>query len=674
MKMFIPIALVLLVIIPCAVSAQEEDAWQQAAVFQAGSDTCCQIIVATEIEHSYGDPAKRNALAEKSASFLNENSTALGRQFYCLQLRNIGSEAQVPALAKYIAEPVEGFAARAALTNIGGPKAITALRAAFEKTEGLETIGLMDSLARLNDTESLPKIVAIANSDNKDLANAALWTLTKFGEDGLSCLQEMEPRNLALDNALLEAARLLAANNNEAKAEEIYSRLDSPEATSFIRRAALAKQLALKDSVEIHDTVLAWLFDRDLVKAQIAAAHLKLLTASELDELYERREDINPVAATAFFVIHTAQNTPKARQAALDALASDNRATRVNAIRALAGKSDPAHIPQLLKCVETACDPMELSILASTIQCFGKEEAGPYLMSALQQPALSYFVMDCLAALKCYEAIDPMIEMARSDDEDKVKKTLNALATLCAPDKADLTRLAALYLDMTPGTARERVEHTIVFVAEKNPDPNLRADPLLFFLESKGNDETTQLALLPLLGKLGGSRVSEMIQQLLTNNDPKIQAVAMRALCNWPNAEHIDQLWSYANSDIDPAFKRMALRAFIRVATLKSERSEAETLSMLQKAMELASNKSDKNLCLSRTVTVRTLDAANWVASYLADPELAETACQVLVELAHHRFLRQPNKERFNEILTQVEAITTDSRIAEQAKKARLGM
>jgi len=46
----------------------------------------------------------------------------------------------------------------------------------------------------------------------------------------------------------------------------------------------------------------------------------------------------------------------------------------------------------------------------------------------------------------------------------------------------------------------------------------------------------------------------------------------------------------------------------------------------------------------------------------------------VIVELAHHRFLRQPNKAHFEPILRKVEATAKDKSIAELAEKARLGM
>ncbi len=108
--------------------------------------------------------------------------------------------------------------------------------------------------------------------------------------------------------------------------------------------------------------------------------------------------------------------------------------------------------------------------------------------------------------------------------------------------------------------------------------------------------------------------------------------------------------------------------------TLENNRSEAETLGMLQQAMEQAQCAEDKQLVVVRASTVRTLETVDWVAGYLDDPELAQAACESIVELAHHRFLRHPNMDRFGPLLEKVSKLSRDPAIAERAKKYRLGL
>jgi hypothetical protein len=90
--------------------------------------------------------------------------------------------------------------------------------------------------------------------------------------------------------------------------------------------------------------------------------------------------------------------------------------------------------------------------------------------------------------------------------------------------------------------------------------------------------------------------------------------------------------------------------------------------------MKVADSSDNRNLALSRASSVRTLETVDWAAGFLDQPDLAQTACRVIVELAHHRFLRQPNKAHFEPILRKVEATAQDKAVAELAEKARLGM
>ena len=44
-------------------------------------------------------------------------------------------------------------------------------------------------------------------------------------------------------------------------------------------------------------------------------------------------------------------------------------------------------------------------------------------------------------------------------------------------------------------------------------------------------------------------------------------------------------------------------------------------------------------------------------------PEFAQVACQTVVELAHHKDLRQPNKAEFNKALDKVLALSKDPEV-----------
>jgi hypothetical protein len=293
-----------------------------------------------------------------------------------------------------------------------------------------------------------------------------------------------------------------------------------------------------------------------------------------------------------------------------------------------------------------------------------------------QQVQLRDEIVEILSKLKYYEAIDPLTKLARKTDPSVYEGAVEGLRAISDPDKTDLRRMLALYLDVPAGAQRDYVERAIGYICEKNPRASDRATVLVELVNShRDRDQAAfQANVLPLLGRLGTSAVYARIQPLINSPRPELSGAAVRALCNWPTAEHADQLWELATQSSSKIYRSQALRAYIRVVSLPSKRPDAETLGMLQGAMKLADTSENKNLALSRAASVRTLATVDWAAGYLDDPELAETACRVIVELAHHRFLRQPNKAHFEPILRKVEATAKDKSIAELAEKARLGM
>ena len=281
-------------------------------------------------------------------------------------------------------------------------------------------------------------------------------------------------------------------------------------------------------------------------------------------------------------------------------------------------------------------------------------------------------VIDALVKLKCYEAIDPLVEIASQTDPVIYAPALEGLRGIADPDKTDIPRLVKLLLKTEPGKHRDEVEKTILIVCDKLPADADRSELVLAALAQSEKSEAS--TYLPLLGRLGGGKAREMIETSLKSEDAAVREAALRALCNWPDAGVADKLLDLAKNAEDRADRVRALRAYIRVVTLPSQRPESETLAMLQNAMKLAEGADEKRLAIQRASTVRTMEAVAWLAQYLDDPELSQAACLSIVELAHHRFLRHPNMDRFGPILDKVGRVSKDPDVAQRAKRYRLGL
>ena len=147
----------------------------------------------------------------------------------------------------------------------------------------------------------------------------------------------------------------------------------------------------------------------------------------------------------------------------------------------------------------------------------------------------------------------------------------------------------------------------------------------------------------------------------------------VRALSNWPDASVAPRLIELVKTDPHPGHQTTALRALIRIAPLSDERSDAERLQLLQQAMTMCRRDQERNFVLQRAQAIRIPETLRFVLPYLKQPAYAKQACETIVELAHHRQLREPNKAEFDGALDQVIATSKDPTILDRAQRYKKG-
>lgn len=181
--------------------------------------------------------------------------------------------------------------------------------------------------------------------------------------------------------------------------------------------------------------------------------------------------------------------------------------------------------------------------------------------------------------------------------------------------------------------------------------------------------------VLPLIGRIGGDAAWKLIDENLKSDANR--DVAVRALCNLPNAVHADQMLAVADSTtMTEEQKIQALRAYIRVVSLPDDKigiqaSSAQKLEMLRGAMKRAVRVDEKKLILSRLSAIRDVASAKFAMECITDPALEQDAYRAIVDLAHHNNVRRPNADFFGPALSVVIEECTDQELVTRAKKYR---
>jgi HEAT repeat protein len=392
---------------------------------------------------------------------------------------------------------------------------------------------------------------------------------------------------------------------------------------------------AQNDDVDLVDLVMGLLGDKD---KDIRALGLEQIRTSAkgqaaTQKFAARLPKLSPEAQIGLLSALADRGDSAARPAVLELLAnSKEEPVRVAAIKAVGALGEPADTQLLVKLFSVTSSAEKSAARKSLTDLRGT--AVPQAIAAEMKQAaapLKATLIEILAARRAFETV------------------------------ADLLP-AALDGDATVRTA---------FVCFRMEDAERRADPLLAAM--KQLDEKDRRRMLSTLGRVGGSAALKIVEEAIASDDAQAHELGLKALCNWPDASVAARLTELAANDEHPAHQISALRALIRIAPLTDSRSDADRLQLLDKAMVMAARDTERKLVLDRARAIRTMDSLRFILPYVDQPPYAQQACLSVVELAHHRGLRQPNKAEFDRALDKVIATSKDATVIDRARRYKKG-
>jgi hypothetical protein len=153
----------------------------------------------------------------------------------------------------------------------------------------------------------------------------------------------------------------------------------------------------------------------------------------------------------------------------------------------------------------------------------------------------------------------------------------------------------------------------------------------------------------------------------LDSPEAQIQDAALRALSDWPTAEPAPDLLKVAQTSTNPVHKVLALRGFVRLLGLESDRPAAQTIDLYKKAMDLAGDATEKKRVLAGLSGTKSLVALDMAAGYLDDVALHLEAESAAVRIAPA--VATANPQRVKEVLQKVIQGTKNDTIREQAQQ-----
>lgn len=351
--------------------------------------------------------------------------------------------------------------------------------------------------------------------------------------------------------------------------------------------------------------------------------------------------------------------------AVVEAAKSENNSVRLAALKALGRLGDASSVTTLAQIAASTKGEQQKAACESLYQLRGSDIDETILTSIPKAEAETKIeLIRSVGERNISTGVKTLLETAQDSDSKARRESFKALKEVAGPEY--LPQLIDILIKLQSESERKEMEKTVAAVANKISDKNKQADAVLTAL-SKVKEVDGRCSLLGVLGKIGDDNSIEVLRKALKDEDAKIQDAAIRALSEWPSALPLNDLQELAQKSDNNVHRILALRGFIRLIGLESDRPAEKTVNLYKKAMDLASDATLKRQVLSGLADVKSLDAMQMAAEYLEDAVLQQEAELSVVKIA--AAIRRSHAKEVKAVLQKVVQNTKSDSVREDAQK-----
>ena len=583
-----------------------------------------------------GADADRAACAKALAARLGPDVPAPARVWVLRQIQRIGRAEVVAQVARVLSDKdaLVRESARRALRENPSPQANDALQKALASAASPEwRVAVINALADRRDPSNLQALLKEAQSDNDDVRSAAVVGLAKLGEKSAGgaiaaamTTGSAAARRIATDSYLL-LADALADKGDKAAALGIYKTMLPGE--GHLKCAGLIG-IGRAGGVAELPALFEALADRDIKVRGAGIEALTLMPGKPVaDAIAAKARTAGPETKPSLLLALARRGDKGAGAIFLAAAEEADEAVKVEAVRGLGVVGGTTAVPVLLKVAATTGTPQQAARESlQRIEAAGVDRA---LLAAMNEkdPAIRTEVIRALAARLVTTATPALLKAAQDTDGGVRNEALKALGAVAGTDS--LPAVAALLLKAPDDGSRNEAASALARIAGREADPEKPAGPILKALASA--DGPAKLSLLGVAGRVGGRKLLGAVRAAVKDKDPKVQDAAVRALADWPDAAAADDLLGVAKSAPNETLQVIAIRGFIRVVRMRSDRPAADSAKMLAAGLAAAKRPEEKKQALGALGEVRDILALQAVVPCMADNALKEEAARAAVRI-----------------------------------------
>jgi HEAT repeat protein len=635
------IALVCVVVVGCAGMARAmsvDEAVGRLKTYRLGQDDEVINTIREAAVGSFDDPATRKKLAAGLAAVLGSNATNDAKHFACRQLALIGTEEQVPALAKLLTDPQLSQMARYALARIPGASVDDALLDALRRTEGANQLGIINTLGNRRCVAAVTPLLELLESKQKDVVAEAARALGRIGTSSAAqavekCLNRTGGMDCAvMAPACLECADRLAAEGKRPVAAFIYERVLDANVPAHLRGAALRGFAATADEDTATARIVAALKSDDKQLQNAAARAAGDLHGAEVSRTLAAVLPDLPARGQALLIRALARHRDRVVLAAVTkACGSQDAGVRLAALESLGALGDVTSVPTLLQAAAQS-DEAEQNAARASLARLPETDVDKSLVSRLDgaQEREKIEILTALTARNAGEAVPALLEAARSSSRPVRMAAVNGLQEL-----ADARQVPALVDLLTGAVAQDRnpMRKMLVTVARRC-GAEKQATAELVAKQDAAPDGPARGALLLALGELDDEAGLAVLRRALSDGQEDVRRAAIVALTGWSNGAPLADLLRVAREEKNVTYQVLALRGYIELAGRAEALKPDEKIQCYQTALGLSPDAAEKRRILAALPAVKTLASMQLAAACLPEGEVKEEAALATVAIA----------------------------------------
>lgn len=616
--------------------------------------------------------ATASASEDRLLAILQSNAPLKDKADACEELARVGTRQAVPVLAILLADDQLSHRARSALETIADPSVDTALRQALAHLQGPSLVGVMHSLGVRKDTQAVEPLATFLMASDPAVAHAAARALGSIGGTAVPALERaLATGSPTLRLAVCEGLFRCAEAMPGPQAAAVYDKIHAlPELPHPLKVAAF----------------------RGTIRSRGASGVPLVLDALRTGA---------PVPAVDALCISMDLPGVEMTQALVGALEDVNEETQILLLHALGNRGDATAAPALVPFARSGSAPRRIATLQSLVQLH-QAPSLPALTALLgeTEPTVARAALIGLIGWPGPEADSAVVGLLTSPDKRTRIAALGAVgqrritvalpALLKAAEDADAEVAGAGFTALgelggvaeIPGVvngllktrALTEAELALNAMCERQPDPSACADKLVPGLAKAKGD--AKLALLGILGGLGGPQALGAMRAAATDPEPAVRETACRALCDWPTADALPDLARMTGPNADPKLRNLALRGQLRLIPLQDQPA-ARQAAQIGELLPAIEQMNEQHLALSTLGRLPCPESLALVVPYLDRAGFKDEASIAAVAIAEKIVAGHPaevsaamplvqrNDERLatrvRQVLAQVPAGTTET-------------